>query len=115
MKIERQNTEAFILQELGKRLERRRIELDITQEKAAKQAGISKRTIERIEEGKDLQLSTLIRLLRILGLVEQLEQLVPEDHLSPMMLLKLKGKIRRRASSRTAPKIKKTWQWGDER
>ena len=114
MKIERSNTEDLILQEIGKRFEHRRIELGITQEVAAKQAGISKRTIERIEKGKDCQFSTLIRLLRVIDLVEQLEQLVPESTPSPMMMLKLKGKIRQRASSRAVPKVKKTWQWGDE-
>ena len=115
MKIEKQITDKTILQELGQRLAHRRVELGITQSEVAEQAGVGKRTIERIEAGGDIQFTTLIRLLRVLDLFDNLEQLVPEISISPMKLLKLKGRQRQRASSKKATKLSKSWHWGDER
>jgi transcriptional regulator with XRE-family HTH domain len=66
----------------------------------AEQAGVSKRTVERIEAGATAQMSTLIRLLRALELLDRLETLVPESGPRPMDLVKLKGKARKRASGK---------------
>ena len=114
MKIEKQIADKAILQELGQRLAHRRVALGITQADAAEQAGVGKRTIERIEAGGDTQLSTLIRLLRVLDIMDHLEQLVPGISISPMELLKLKGKQRQRASSKQTAKPREPWNWGDQ-
>ncbi len=116
MKIEELNTPQAILTEMGQRLAQRRIEMNLTQAALAEQAGVGKRTVEAIESGKDCQLSTLCRLLNILKLTEHLDQLVPESTLTPIELLKMQGKKRKRAStSKTSSKpTKKPWQWGDE-
>jgi transcriptional regulator with XRE-family HTH domain len=66
VKIESQLTPEAVVQELGRRLARRRLDLGMTQANAAEQAGLGKRTVERIEAGGDTQLSTIIRLLRVL-------------------------------------------------
>jgi transcriptional regulator with XRE-family HTH domain len=66
-----------VLAELGARLARRRIELQLTQAALAEQAGVAKRTVERIEAGASAQMSSIIRLLRVLELLPVLEQLVP--------------------------------------
>ena len=115
MKITKQIPPHIILQELGQRLARRRLDLGLTQAEAADEAGVGKRTVERIEGGGDTQVSTLIRLLRVLELVEGLDQLVPKAKLRPLDLLKLKGKQRKRASSRGTDKPTDKWQWGDEK
>jgi transcriptional regulator with XRE-family HTH domain len=100
MKIEGLLTDEAILVELGGRLAQRRLELQLTQEMLAEQAGVSKRTVERIEAGATAQTSTLIRLLRVLELLDRLETLVPEAGPRPMDLVKLKGKARKRASGK---------------
>ena len=64
MKIEGLLTDEAIMTELGRRLSQRRLELQLTQEMLAEQAGVSKRTVERIEAGATTQTSTLIRVLR---------------------------------------------------
>ena len=99
MKIDGLLTDAAVLEELGARLSRHRIEMGLTQAALAKQAGVSKRTVERIEDGHATQTPTLIRILRVLQLMAELNTLVPEPRLSPMEYLKLKGKERRRAYS----------------
>ncbi len=115
MKIEKQMSDEAVLIELGQRLARRRIDLGLTQAQTAKQAGVGKRTVERIEAGRDTQVATLIRLLRVLDLADELNRLAPEPGPRPMDLLKLKGKQRKRASSRRPDPAEGGWQWGDKR
>ena len=114
MRIESQLSPEAVLKELGERMARRRIDLGITQADAATTAGLGKRTVERIEAGHDTQVSTLVRLLRVLDLMDGLEGLVPAIGPSPIDLLKLKGKQRRRARARK-PAAAGAWRWGDER
>jgi len=115
MKIESHLTPEAVLEELGRRISRRRLDLGITQADAAEAAGVGKRTVERIEAGRDSQLSTFLRLLRVLELMDGVERLVPEAGVRPMDLLKLKGKERKRAAPRRVPKTDAEWQWGDKR
>jgi transcriptional regulator with XRE-family HTH domain len=114
MKIEGLLTDDAILAELGGRLAQRRLELQLTQEMLAEEAGVSKRTVERIEAGATTQTSTLIRVLRVLDLLDRLETLAPEAGPRPMDLIRLKGKARKRASGKRKPKEKGPWRWGDE-
>jgi transcriptional regulator with XRE-family HTH domain len=115
MDITKLQTDDAILAELGKRIARYRVDNLVTQADMAEQAGVSKRTVERIEAGASAQMSTVIRILRVLELLPGLDQLVPEPGPRPMDLLKRKGKVRQRASSgrRTAGSNKK-WSWGDD-
>lgn len=115
MKIEIQARPEAVVAELGLRIAHRRIELGITQAQAAAQAGVGKRTIERIEAGGDTQLTTLIRLLRVLDLTDRLDQLIPEAKASPIEMLKQQQKQpRKRATARQKTKPSKPWKWGDE-
>ena len=114
MKIEGLLTDESILVELGKRLTQRRLELELTQADLADQAGISKRTVERIEAGATTQLATLIRILRALELLDGVENLIPEPGPRPMDLLKLKGRQRQRAPRKKKAARDEPWTWGDE-
>jgi len=89
-------SETTVLQELGVRFARHRRELGLTQAALAEEAGIAKRTLERIEAGYSAEFATLIRLLRVLKLADGLEGLVPDRLPSPMALLKQQGRIRQR-------------------
>jgi transcriptional regulator with XRE-family HTH domain len=100
LKIDNQLGLNAVLGELGTRIARRRLDLGITQAEVAAAAGLGKRTVERIEAGGDSQMSTFVRLLRALDLIDRVERLVPEATPRPMDLLKLKGKERKRASSK---------------
>ena len=93
-------SDSAILEELGSRLGRRRVELGLTQAALATQAGVAKRTVERVEASGSAQLETLIRILRVLGLLDRIEGLVPAQSPNPMALLKLQGRSRQRASSK---------------
>lgn len=105
-----------VLQVIGKRLALRRLELELSQAQLAEQAGVAKRSVERIEAGVSTQTSTLIRVFRVLGLLDNFIGLIPEAGPRPLDLLKLKGKERRRASSARSKREEpgEPWSWGDE-
>jgi transcriptional regulator with XRE-family HTH domain len=115
MKITSDLTDTAILTELGERLAHARIDRRLTQAALADEAGVAKRTIERIEAGRPAEIGTLIRLLRVLGLSGGLDQLVPEAAPSPMALLKSRGRERRRAPRRraAAPTAGQPWSWAE--
>jgi hypothetical protein len=72
--------------------------------------------VERLEAGESTQLSSLIRILRALGLLDRFEALVPEPLPSPIEQLQLQGKQRQRASGRSAEDepAEGGWTWGDD-
>ena len=117
MKLAKQTTDEAILRELGERLARVRLEHNLTQAQLARQAGVSKSTVQRLELGSvATQLSGFIRVCRVLDLIERFELLIPEPVPSPVAQLKLRGKTRRRASTAKPPASPaKKWQWGEER
>ena len=119
MRINNKLPDEVILVELGERLAQRRIARSLSQAALAVEAGVAKRTVERVETGKSVQLVTLVRLCRVLDLMDGLDQWLPQTGPSPMALLKEKqaGKGRQRVRShRTTPTMKpvgKPWTWGD--
>lgn len=116
MKIHADQAEDSVLRELGARLAALRLARNLTQARLAQEAGVSKRTVERLEAGTvGTQLSAFLRICRVLGLQERLELLVPEPAPSPLAQLKLKGRMRKRASGSSqvaepAPRGER-WSW----
>lgn len=119
MIVNNETSDEAILNELGKRLAQRRIARQLSQATLAAEAGVAKRTVERIEAGESVQLVTLMRLCRVLDLLDGLDQWLPESVPSPMALLKEKraGKGKQRTSARRTAVVKripeKPWIWGD--
>ncbi len=103
-----------LLRQLGERLLQYRLNRNITQAALAKEAGVSARTINRVERGHSIQVSNFIRLLRSLGLLGNMHALVPEPALSPIQQIKRQGQNRKRASSAVPARENDIWAWGDE-
>jgi transcriptional regulator with XRE-family HTH domain len=116
MKITKQATDDAILGELGGRLAKIRLDRNLTQAQLATQAGVSKRTVERLEAGTvGTQLSGFIRVCRVLDVIERFDLLVPEPVPSPVEQLRRAGRKRQRASAvKPAKPSAKKWQWGDK-
>jgi transcriptional regulator with XRE-family HTH domain len=116
MNITKQATDEAVLTELGGRLTRVRLERNLTQAQLAEQAGVSKRTVQRLEAGEvATQLPGFIRVCRVLDVIERFDLLIPEPVPSPVAQLKMAGRKRQRASTTKAVKPSaKKWQWGDE-
>ncbi len=88
--------------ELGQRLKRARLNVDITQAELAQRTGLNRRTILNAEKGK-VQLENFIVILAALDLTDQLNMFLPDQLLSPLQLAKLKGRERKRASRKDKP------------
>ena len=109
-------TDQAIMDEIGQRLARRRIDSGLTQAELARQAGVGRSTVERMEAGHSTQMSSFIRVLRVLNLLEQFFKLFPKPGLHPMQLVKAQGKVRQRASSKRnrAQETATDWDWDDD-
>jgi len=114
MVIDEVMTDDAIIGELGRRLEKKRLDMNMSQAALARESGLSKRTIERIEAGRDSQVSSFIRVLRVLRLLSGFDALVPPPVASPLALLKNKENERRRSSYSRAGRMGGKWTWGDE-
>jgi transcriptional regulator with XRE-family HTH domain len=119
MRIESQLTDDAVLAELGERLARTRLERNLTQRALADEAGVARKVVHAMEAGAEFMITSLIRVLRALGLLESLDRLVAEPAPSPIELLKLHGKERKRASGTrrrrdAPPPDQQPWRWGDE-
>ena len=112
-------TDAAVLAELGRRLERHRLERNWTQAEMAAEAGIGQATVQRAERGKSVQMTSMIKLLRTLELLAGLDLAVPESIDLPIAQLEREQrKIRQRARGRRgappAESAEEPWTWGDE-
>lgn len=115
MKIERTLTDEAILTEVGERITRCRLERQLTQATLARQAGIAKRTLERVEAGETAQTNTIIRIFRVLDLLPNLDQMLPGSNPGPLEVMRRKGKVRKRASAQQhRSATNKPWTWGDD-
>lgn len=108
-------TDEAVLAELGDRFSRLRLQRNLTQAQLAREAGVSKRTLIRLESGESIQVTNLIRVVRALGLLGNLDAFVPPPLSSPIAQLRSRKKERRRAS----PGVTKIgpppqWIWGDD-
>jgi len=112
--ISNEMSDGAILNELGLRISRYRLNKNMTQDALAAEAGVSTPTIQRAESGASIQLLKLIRILRALNLIENIESLAPELAVSPLQQLKMRGKIRQRASTPQEDDKEADWAWGDK-
>jgi transcriptional regulator with XRE-family HTH domain len=108
-----------ILEELGERVARHRLNKNLTQEELARRAGIGSATLKRIEHGgTSTQLINFINVLRALGLDQNLESLVPDVPPSPIQLATIqKRNVRQRARGKRKPlpnADSPTWTWSDD-
>ena len=99
--------------DLGKRLEAIRLGLNINQTQLAREAGVSRRTITRMENGGGVSLDTLIRVMRALGLADRLATLLPDPGIRPIERVRLRGRERQRARPQTKTASGK-WSWADD-
>lgn len=111
MKIYGYENNIFILNELGKRVKDIRVSHSMTQTELAEKAGISYNTVVRFEKGDGTKLENLIKIMRVLGVLQNFDLLIPEQELTPEEIFK--GGSKRKRASKTR-KEDKSWIWGDE-
>ncbi len=115
MKLQDLHKDDALLAELGRRLTQFRIGLNLTQAELAQKAGVGKRTLERLESGETTQTRTLLRVLRELDLLSQLDILLPEPRPRPRDIVKENGALPQRVGRKKQDDDHRSeWKWGDE-
>ena len=98
---------------LCKRLENIRLSRNITQIQLADEAGVSPRTIGRLEKGQGVSVDTFIRVLTALGIQQNLEALLPDPTVRPIERIDIGGGERKRARPDLSSDERAIWSWGD--
>jgi transcriptional regulator with XRE-family HTH domain len=98
MKITNAADDEAVLEEIAHRVRRVRLNRQTTQADLAQAAGLARPTIERFEASGVAQLSTLVRILRALDLLDGLDLALPEAVTRPREARKSLGEFRKRAS-----------------
>jgi len=101
-----------IAAELGDRIKTARLNANLTQKAVAQKAGVSLKAVINCEKGKST-LESMVAILIALEITEQLNAFIPKQEISPVQLIELKGKERKRAASPTKHKSAKeeTPEW----
>jgi transcriptional regulator with XRE-family HTH domain len=111
-------TNDAVLAELGRRLEYHRLQSNRTQAELADEAQVGRATLQRLERGKSVQSTSLVKVLRALGLLGGLELAVPGSIELPMAELeRARRGTRRRArhrATRRQESSERAWTWGEE-
>lgn len=103
-----------IASELGVRIKIARLNANLTQKALAQKAGISLKAVTNSEKGKTT-LESIIAILIALEITEQLDSFIPRQEISPVQLMALQGKKRKRATSTPKSNIKSNIQSDKER
>ncbi|HBL74986.1 MAG: hypothetical protein A2W90_06555 [Bacteroidetes bacterium GWF2_42_66] len=96
----RKMSDVAIAEKIAVFIKHTRLELNKTQNDLAFEAGITRRTLTAIESGKkNLNVITLIQILRALNSLHVLDGLKVTTQISPLQLAKLEQEKRKRATS----------------
>lgn len=98
---------------LCKRLESIRLSRNITQAQLADEAGVSPRTIGRLEKGQGVSMDTFIRAMMALSIQQNLEALLPDPTVRPIERVGMNAGERKRARPAKSIDELPAWSWGD--
>ena len=105
---------------LGQQLEQLRLSKNLNQSVVASEAGVSRRTITRMESGETVSLDTFIRVLKVYDIADRLASLFPAHTVRPIERVEFDGKQRKRASSvknsqvnESTQQSEQPWSWND--
>ena len=111
MKIDNNLPEKTVTSELSERLKQYRIDYQMKRTDLAEKAMVSVGTIARFENGQDISLSSLVKILKALDLGNNLDLLIPDPTERPSFYAENAPKKKRAGRSKT---VKNDWKWGDE-
>jgi len=119
MRLDTLLTNDAVLAELGRRAERQRLQRNRTQAELAEDAGVGRATLQRFERGQSVQTTSLIKILRALGLLAELDAALPEQIALPIAELEREHRRERRRArggrGRGRPDApERPWRWGEE-
>lgn len=112
--IDWQSTDVAILRTLGERLKHLRLAVGCSQQQLAESCGVSVPVIVRMERGDGgVKFATWIAALRVLGKIQNLEQLLPEAVPTPYDYAESAKPQRQRAPRSDRKRLPNKWEWGE--
>ncbi len=94
-------SDSEIIRDIGRRIKQLRLNKNMSQETLSERTGLHRVTLSNIERGQKMSLLTIIQILRGLDELQRLDNIIPEERLSPLQLAKLQSRQRKRASKKT--------------
>jgi len=91
-------SDSALVQQICSGIKQMRLNQNISQEQLAASSGLNRVTISRMEAGRSVSLLTLIQALRALDNLDLLKVFFVEPEISPMKLLEMQEKYRKKAS-----------------
>ncbi len=95
-------TDGEIFGEVGNFIQDRRLAIDMTQQMLAKKVGVSRWTINRLEQGHGATTSieVLVRVARVLNFLDKFELVFEQVNVTPIDRLRIGKEKRKRATRR---------------
>jgi len=85
---------------IGEKIKATRLKQNITQERLAESALISRSSVQKVESGEIKSFDTFLRVLRTLGMLDELHHLCKEEELSPSDYYDLVNSIKKNRRKR---------------
>ncbi len=120
-------SDTAVVAEVGRRVAVARIARQLTQDQFAGVAGVGRSTVQRLERGDSIQLTSFVKILRALDRLEAFDAVLPREVRSPLAELEREqrrpqrvradfsnknaatGTFTGKSTSEDAP----AWTWGD--
>jgi transcriptional regulator with XRE-family HTH domain len=98
-------TNQEVYEHLGQKLKAHRLSKNISQLELAERAGVSRTTVQRLEQSKNIGMLEFLSLVRALGIISSAENWVPEislpiDFEKQLLLMQAGGRKRSRKVNR---------------
>ena len=85
---------------IGEKIKATRLKQNITQDSLAESASISRSSVQKVESGEIKSFDTFLRILRTLGMLDELHHLCEEEQLSPSEYYDMVNSIKRNRRKR---------------
>lgn len=95
-----------IQKRIGEKLKAVRLKQNITQGSLAESSSISRSSVQKIESGEIGSFDTLLRILRTLGMLDEIYRLCEEEQMSPSEYFDMVNSIKKDKRKRAARSIK---------
>lgn len=93
-------SDQVLIRQIGIFVRKKRLEINKTQAQVARDAGINRLTLSKLEQGESITLTSLIQVLRVLDLLDFMNSFVIDETISPIEYAKLKENERKRARNK---------------
>jgi transcriptional regulator with XRE-family HTH domain len=104
-------TDSTLMENIGSFIKYHRLLQNKTQKQVAEEAGIARSTLSMFERGQNTSMIIFIQLLRVLKLLNLLQEFQVKQQISPIQLARMDHtkRIRARRKGRNVPKPESDW------